>query len=261
MLEIISNTIRVSCQVSNLIRNAVMNPSARKIRMVVSREPVARAGLKLLNKVGLDGLTLRAIAGELGVQAPTLYWRFDNKQDLVDEMGSQVLADFATKLLASLPQPVSWPQWIRLSSHLFHAELLRYRDGARMVAGSRLTDTSVYSIMETALSVFADVGVAPNDAAVCLKTIHDYVIGFTIEQQAVVAPTGKRDPRYALEARESRMDPARYPLARGVGATLFDNYDAIFSRGVEFIIAGFAHSLPRRSKAWRDFGANSSLVE
>jgi len=30
--------------------------------MKVGREPVVKAGLKLLNEVGLDGLTLRAIA-------------------------------------------------------------------------------------------------------------------------------------------------------------------------------------------------------
>lgn len=226
--------------------------------MGVSREPVVRAGLKLLNKVGLDGLTLRVIAAELGVRAPTLYWRFRNKQDLVDEMATQVLADFAAKLLAAARGRPRWPQWIRLSSHLLRAELLRYRDGARMVAGTRLTDTSVYSVMESALSVFAEAGVAPDDAAVCLKTVHDYVIGFTIEQQAVIAPSGKRDPRYGLAVRESRMDAARYPLARSVGPVLFDNYDAIFSLGLDFVIAGFAQTLPRRGKAWRDFRTNST---
>jgi hypothetical protein len=122
-----------------------------------------------------------------------------------------------------------------------------------MVAGTHLKDTSVYAVMETALGIFAGAKIAPEEAAVCLKTVHDYVIGFTIEQQAVISPTGDRDPRYALEAREARMDPARYPLARSIGATLFDQYDPLFERGVNIIIAGFAAGLPRSGRAWRDF--------
>jgi hypothetical protein len=41
--------------------------------MRVGREPVVRAGLKLLDRVGLEGLTPRAIGAELGIRAPTLY--------------------------------------------------------------------------------------------------------------------------------------------------------------------------------------------
>jgi len=228
--------------------------------MRVGREPVVRAGLKHVNEVGLDGLTLRAIAVELGVQAPTLYWRFRNKQDLVDGMASQVLADYAAALMA-VPPPATWPEWTRLSSRLFRAELLRYRDGARMVAGTHLKDASVYAVMETVLAAFAVVGVAADAAAVCLKTAHDYVIGFTIEQQAVLSPAGERDPRYALEAREARMDPARYPLARSIGRTRFDSYDIVFAQGVDLIINGFGHGLSRRSQAWRDLNVSRARVE
>lgn len=221
--------------------------------MPVGREPVVRAGLKLLNLVGLEGLTLRAIGAELGVRAPTLYWRFRSKQDLINEMASQVLADYAADLLAAESKPATWPEWTRHSAQRFRAELLRYRDGARMVAGTYLTDTRVYAVMETALGVFAAAKITPDAAVVCLQTIHDYVIGFTIEQQAVISRAGERDPRYASEAREARMDPARYPLACSIGPNLFSNYDGAFARGVEIIIAGFAAGLPRSGRAWRDF--------
>jgi AcrR family transcriptional regulator len=40
--------------------------------------------------VGLDGLTLRAIARELDVQAPALSWHFKDKQALLDEMATEM---------------------------------------------------------------------------------------------------------------------------------------------------------------------------
>ncbi len=50
--------------------------------MKIHREMVTRAGLKLLNEIGLEQLTLRRLGVELGVQAATIYWHFKSKEDL-----------------------------------------------------------------------------------------------------------------------------------------------------------------------------------
>jgi hypothetical protein len=61
----------------------------------------------------------------------------------------------------------------------------------------------------------------------------------------VLSPSGERDPRYALEAREQRVDAQQFPLTRSIGADLFDGYDERFERGVRMIVDGFAASLAR----------------
>jgi AcrR family transcriptional regulator len=212
--------------------------------MSVGREPVARAALKLLDREGLEGFTLRKVAAEIGVQAPTLYWRFRSKQDLVDEMATQVLLDVGAEL-GKAPLPSAWPDLTRLVARSLRAMLLRYRDGARMVAGTRVRSTEVYRIMEASLRVFADQGVPPDEAALCFKTVTDFVIGFTIEQQAVVSKTGERTPGYEAGAREAAIDPELYPLSRSIGLAMFTNYDQMFERGLDLIIAGFAQEVAR----------------
>ncbi|HTX48519.1 MAG TPA: TetR/AcrR family transcriptional regulator C-terminal domain-containing protein [Caulobacteraceae bacterium] len=203
----------------------------------VGREPVVRAALKLLDEVGLDGLTLRGVAAELGLTAPTLYWRFKNKQDLVDEMATQVLIDLRGGPGAE-DVPESWPELTRSFARDLRAALLTRRDGARMVAGTRLRDPGVFKSMEAALRVFAAAGIPPLEAAVFLKTVNDFVLGFTIEQQAVVSASGARTPGYELDAREAAIDPELYPLSRRVGSVLLDNFDASFDRGVDYLVAG-----------------------
>ena len=68
-------------------------------RAPLDRRQVAAAGLKLLNEAGLHGLTLRAIAKELDVKAPALYWHFKDKQALLDEMAVPVAAVAASPCL------------------------------------------------------------------------------------------------------------------------------------------------------------------
>jgi TetR/AcrR family transcriptional regulator, tetracycline repressor protein len=210
--------------------------------MRVGREPVVRAGLKLLDEGGLEAVTLRAIAAELGVKAPTLYWRFKNKQDLVDEMATRVLIDWAESFKGPA-QMASWQAWALAYGSSLREMLLRYRDGARMVSGSRLTDSGLYASMEQALEIFQAHGIAPADATLCMTTIYSYVVGFTIEQQAVLTPKGERDPRYDLSVRETLVDAERYPLSRSIGPEIFDNYDARFERGLRVIVAGFAQEI------------------
>src|ERR1700744_5893869 len=67
--------------------------------MKINRAQVARVGLKLLNEIGLEQLTLRRLAQELDVKAATIYWHFKDKQELLDEMATTVWIDGASHLM------------------------------------------------------------------------------------------------------------------------------------------------------------------
>src|SRR5277367_1880011 len=114
--------------------------------MKVNRAIIVQAGLNLLNQVGLEQLTLRRLAKDLKIQAPTLYWHFKSKEELIDAMATLVLAKGAPSLLPS-KSASNWKTWVNTFAIGLRQTLLDYRDGARLVAGSRLIDT-VY--META---------------------------------------------------------------------------------------------------------------
>ncbi|MCH1865064.1 TetR/AcrR family transcriptional regulator [Nocardioides sp. CFH 31398] len=59
-----------------------------------ARRAVLDAAADLLREVGADGLTTRAIADAAGVQAPTLYRLFGDKDGLVDALAEHVMAAY-----------------------------------------------------------------------------------------------------------------------------------------------------------------------
>src|ERR1700683_1558304 len=161
----------------------------------VGREPVVRAALELLDGVALGGGTVRAVAAELGLRAPTLYWRFKNKQDLVDEMATQVLVDLRVGFAAGgLPQARA--ELTRDYARGFRAELLKRRDGARMVAGTRLRDSRVYEGMESFLrALLAGGGALPEGGHRLHNRRHHRAAGRAFAHRRAPGRLRSRGPR------------------------------------------------------------------
>jgi TetR/AcrR family tetracycline transcriptional repressor len=140
--------------------------------MKINRDMITRAGLKLLDQDGLEQLTLRRLAVELDVQAATIYWHFKSKEDLLDEMATTVLAEGAHHLI---PQRNSsgWRVWASTFGEGLRQTLLAYRDGARMVGGTRLTNTDSLKTTERIGSRMVESGFSVRAAVVLLGTIYN----------------------------------------------------------------------------------------
>ncbi len=203
--------------------------------MALDRGKVVRAALRLLDKVGLEGLTLRRLATELHVQAPALYWHFKNKQELLDEMATRVLADSMREMLPG--EGGDWPAWGVYFGNGVRRMLLRYRDGAKMISGTYLTDSSLYAGMESALHKLVDAGFSLREAVYAYRTIYCYAVGFAIEEQAVVPRPGKRDPRYDPPKRTERIGREQFPLTLAAGKEMY-KFDEQFEQGLRIIIRG-----------------------
>ena len=205
--------------------------------MKVNREIVVEAGLNLLNEVGLEQLTLRRLAKKLKIQAPTLYWHFKSKEGLIDAMATLVLARGAPSLVP-LKDARDWKTWVNAFGMGLRQTLLKYRDGARVVAGSRLTDT-VY--METAERIghrLVEAGFSVRQAVVLLSTVYTFTISFVIEEQAVFPMKGKRSPSYDLQKRNAKLDPRNFPILRQSSAILFERFEQRYKDSLGLIVGG-----------------------
>lgn len=205
--------------------------------MALTKKDIAQAALRSLNRVGFDGLTVREIAQELGVKAPALYWHLKNKQELLDEV--------ATEMYLSHIQPLplanegdDWAERLALRARALRSMMLAYRDGARVFSGTFFTDETLPR--ETTVEEIVAAGHTPEQAARVLSTVFSFTIGFTIEQQAVEPQPGKRNRRYeeAIQRRGQRGEA----FTTALESALLGDFDEQFELSLAIILLG--------AKAW-----------
>ncbi|MDQ0750855.1 TetR/AcrR family tetracycline transcriptional repressor [Streptomyces africanus] len=203
-------------------------------RAPLDRRRVADTALRLLNEGGLDGLTLRAIARELDVKAPALYWHFKDKQALLDEMATEMYRRMVAG--ASLDPADTWRERLLKTNRGLRAALLGYRDGAKVFSGSRFTGIEHAGQMEDNLRLFTAAGFTLAQAVRALTTTYLYTLGFVTEEQGVQPLPGERREGYDLHERARLM--ADFPLSAQAGAEIFEDYDGHFEEGLALVIEG-----------------------
>jgi TetR/AcrR family transcriptional regulator, tetracycline repressor protein len=212
--------------------------------MKLNREKIVRAGLSLLNRVGLERLTLRLLGADLNIQAPTLYWHFKSKEELLDAMATLVLAEGAPRLTAARTSG-DWNQWATKFGMGLRGTLLDYRDGARMISGTRLTNTVYMKTVERIGAQLIAGGLTLRQTVVLLSTIYNYTLSFVLEEQVVYPQRGERSPHYDIAKRNAQLDPRELPLSRKAGSILFENFDRRYREGLALIVSG---ATPKRSR-------------
>jgi AcrR family transcriptional regulator len=203
-------------------------------RAPLDRKRVADTALKLLNEGGLEGLTVRAIAKELDVKAPALYWHFKDKQALLDEMATEMYRRMTEA--APVDPDATWQERLLAANRALRAALLSYRDGARVFSGSRFTGTLHAVEMEQTLRLLTDAGFTLAQAVRAATTAYLYTLGFVTEEQGVQPLAGERREGYDVDDRARRM--ADFPLSAAAGAEIFEDCDRHFEEGLALVNAG-----------------------
>jgi len=216
--------------------------------MKVNREILTRGALNLLNDVGLEELTLRRLGAALKVRAGAMYWHFRSKEELLDEMATVLLADAAPGLLPTRKQ-ADWKSWVTAFGEGLRKALLRYRDGARVVTGTKLTNTEYMKTAEAVGAQLLKAGFTLRQGVVLLSTVHNYALSFVTEEQAVFPRPGERSERYDLQKRSRKLSSEPLPLMRQAGPILFDRFERRYKEGLALILQGAACQLEARKNS------------
>ncbi|WP_437578828.1 TetR/AcrR family transcriptional regulator C-terminal domain-containing protein [Sorangium sp. So ce887] len=214
--------------------------------MRLRREQVVATALRLLSDVGLDALTMRRLGQELNVQAATLYWHIKNKEELLDAMAEAMLAGCA----AGVPEELSGMERAADVAERLRGALLAHRDGARVFAGTYVAHDNTLRVSDTLVGALRDGGLSPRSAAWGCWSIVYYVIGFTLEEQALMVRPGT-DPEKADPARfRETVERGAYPhLAAALPHLVSTDHEARFRYGLQLLLKGLKAELEGTPRA------------
>jgi TetR/AcrR family tetracycline transcriptional repressor len=195
---------------------------------------IARAALDLLDKSGIEGITLRALAAELGVQAPTLYWHVKSKQDIFEAMAVAISQDAAALIGAATDASAPWQQRLTSWAQALRQSISIHRDGGRVFAGTFASNPATYYITEATLRAWQDAGLSLAEAAGRTVLIRHFVVGFCIEEQEL-AEMGEAARRGETQ---TGADPIQFPLTSQAMPTILTmSADERFQLGLQLMLA------------------------
>ncbi|WP_129358295.1 MULTISPECIES: TetR family transcriptional regulator [Micrococcaceae] len=173
--------------------------------MALTRERILETALSLLSEYGLGDLSMRRVAGELGVAPGALYYHVKNKQELLTQLASKMLDP--EPLLspggaeASQPEAMTERELIEAvvgQARAVRDSVLRFQDGADVIGIALAADPDSVSAFVSIRNCLEFGGVCERRADWGARSVLYTVLGFVstahnrIRLESPSAPTGER---------------------------------------------------------------------
>ena len=145
-------------------------------RVPLSRVRVLRAAVALADEAGIESLSMRKLAEDLGVVPMALYKHVANKEELLDGMIDVVVGE--------IDPPVAGAEWksaVRQRILSARRALLRHPWASRVIESKKNPTPIVMEYMDSMIGLFRAGGFSVNLTHHVMHTIGSRVLGFTQE--------------------------------------------------------------------------------
>jgi len=206
----------------------------------LTRELVVRTALRLMDEEGLEAVTMRRVAHELGVEAMSLYHHVRDKDDLLDGVIEAVMAEF--------PSPEDHPDWReagRRTARAWRALLKAHPHVITLMAHRRepLVSLAALRPMDHALSVLRRAGLSELEAVRAFRAFGSYIQGFVLAEVAHLFGGEAEAPG---EPDLGAIGAELPTLAAHLPYLVRCDFDEEFEHGLDLMIRGLEAELARR---------------
>lgn len=216
-------------------------PRGRAVPQVpLTREAIVEAALRVLDREGMDGLSMRHVADDLGTGAASLYWHVRNKDELLQLVFERVTRE--VELPA--PDPARWQEQLRELGRQMRDVLRRHRDVGRISLGRIPAGPDIARVNEWLFELLRPAGIPDRAIAYVGDIAGLYVGAYSFEESlGLVSPTGEDQPPEEivemLKDWTRSLPEDRFPITRSVVDLLFSgDADERFEFGLDLLVRG-----------------------
>jgi AcrR family transcriptional regulator len=217
--------------------------------MQLTRDRIITAAVDLIEREGVDAVSMRRVAAELGSGVMSLYNHVPSKAELLDGVAERVMSgiDFTTDPGAS------WEDQVRAQARAFR-QIARAYPRCTMVVVSRPVNSAAALLpIEHALATLRSTGFCAEDAVRVVRTFIAYTVGSLLREVGVSPglepqrPLGQ-DPAILSADRPIHVNQAEFPQVVSMSAELARrDHDADFEFGLDLLVRAVADLRPART--------------
>ena len=174
-------------------------------RTRLNRERVIAAAVSLADAGGLEGLSMRRLGEELGVEAMSIYNHVANKDDLVNGMADAVFEEI------ELPSHIDdWKTAIRKRSISFRDALARHPWATTVRDSGTNPGPATLRHHERVIGTFRNGGFSVAQAAHAFSAVDSYIYGFAMQEKSLPFATPEETAAMA-EIMLAQLPRSEYP--------------------------------------------------
>ncbi len=195
----------------------------------LTRDRVLVEALALIDRDGLEALTMRRLAADLGVSPMALYNHVRNKQDLLQGVASVIL----TQVSFSSDHP-DWRERIRAGFRKLRRICLAHAGAVRIMETVDEAPLAIFSLMEVTLAALEEIGTSTEEAMRAYFLLTNFTLG-----QVAYELHGPFPALNPVEVgRHQPFAQAGFPHVERTALIANWDFDAAFEFGLSVILSG-----------------------
>ena len=230
-------------------------PPEEAERARLTQAAVVDRALALADASGLDALTIRKLATELGVTPMALYWHFRGKEELLEGLAERVWSEIDI----TVDPAAAWPDQLRGLLESLLAVLRAHPAASELLMRKHTLSLSepAQQATEVALEILRSAGFDPADAsAVAMSALWTAIMLVMSEPGAESLDGGERaEVQRKKQVTLATLSPAKFPrlVECAVPMTACDDPERHYDFGVEMFMAGVTALAARRAAGGQDW--------